>query len=403
MPSSSQDVKCTEYNALNSHEYLRQILKEIRSKVFKMACKEFKHINNAAILLSGGKGDTFNFYDNDTLICNFRQEPFFRYLFGCNEPDLMGLLDLSRQEIILFIQPLPIAAERWIGPRKTFSHYIKEFGLTDAKAMHSLDDELKRRKIAYLYLLNGKNSDSGSWTTTTATFDNIKQYTLNYKDLYPLLCEARVIKTKMEIDLMRTACLVSSKAHVHVMRHIKAKMTERQLEALFKGFTYYFGGARHQAYECICGSGGNASILHYGHAAYPNDKRLNDGDTVVLDMGSEYLGYATDITCSYPVNGLFTDKQRLIHEAVLDANKTICDAMKPGVIWSDMHRLAERVLLKHLYKNLKILIYPLQDGKNEEEIVDYFMSLFVCSMFMPHGLGHLLGMNVNLEHCILCI
>eukprot|EP01084_Bolivina_argentea_P087616 158240_1 len=397
MPSCSGDHKCPEYNSLNAHQYLRQILTEVRTKIFDMASKQLKHIKNGAILLSGGTADTFNFYDNDTLITNFRQEPFFRYIFGCNEPDLMGLLDLEKKEIILFITPLPLESERWQGPRKSFNYYEKEYAVTHAAPTQHLDMVLKQNNIKYLYLLHGKNSDSDLYTTTTATFDNIKDYILDYTSLHSLLCEARVIKTQTEIALMRNACLVTSKAHVHVMRHIKPKMTERQLEALFKGYTYYFGGARHQAYECICGSGSNGSILHYGHSGYPNDKVLLNGETVVLDMGSEYLGYATDITCSYPVNGKFTNKQRMIHEAVVDANRCVCAAMKPGIMWTDMHRLSERILLKHLYKNMKVLKYPLAGGKkkSENEIIDYFMSLFVCSLFMPHGLGHFLGMNVH--------
>eukprot|EP01083_Nonionella_stella_P182919 659545_1 len=398
MPQCSENVHCPEYNTLNDHQYLRSILSEVRAKVFQMASKNLKHIKNGAILLSGGVSSTFSFYDNDTLISNFRQEPFFRYLFGCNEPDLMGMLDLQRQEVILFVTPLPLSSERWQGPRKTFKDYKDEYLLTGAASVQQLDSVLKQRNIQYLYLLHGQNTDSDLYTTTTAHFDNIKQYTLDYHSLHPLLCEARVHKTKSEIDLIRTACLVTSKAHVHVMRHIKPAMTERQLEALFKGYTYYFGGARHQAYECICGGGVNGSVLHYGHAGYPNDKRLNDGDTVVLDMGSEYLGYATDITCSYPVNGVFTKKQEMIHTAVVDANRAVSKAMKPGVLWTDMHRLSERVLLTHLYKNMKILKYPFADDKEQKsdsEVLDYFMELYVASMFMPHGLGHLLGMNVH--------
>ena len=397
MPSCSQEVKCPDYDSLNSHKYLRQMLKEVRDKIFDMAAKELTHNKNGGILLSGGKSSTFNFYDTDTLISNFRQEPFFRYIFGCNEPDLMGLLDLDKKEIILFLTPLPLEAERWMGKRKTFSYYEKEYLLTNASPIQQLDNILKQRDIKYLYLLNGQNSDSDLYSTTTATFNNIKNYILDYNSLYPLLCESRVIKTNTEIKLMRRACLVSSKAHVYVMRHIKPNMTERQLEALFKGYTYYYGGARHQAYECICGSGNHGSILHYGHSAYPNDKILKNGETVVLDMGSEYLGYATDITCSYPVNGIFTDKQKMIHNAVVDANRTVCNIMKPGILWTDMHRLSERILLKHLYKNMKILKYPFGDikDKTDKEIIDYFMSIYMCSMFMPHGLGHFIGITVH--------
>ena len=134
------------------------------------------------------------------------------------------------------------------------------------------------------------------------------------------------------------------------MRHIKAGMTERQLESLFKGWTYFYGGARHQAYECICGSGNHGSILHYGHSGYPNDKCIKNNETVVLDMGSEYMGYATDITCSYPVNGQFNEKQKIIHNAVYQAQLAVLQNLKPGIKWTDMHRLAEKIICQHLFQ-----------------------------------------------------
>ncbi len=82
-----------------------------------------------------------------------------------------------------------------------------------------------------------------------------KNYWIDRKQLHPTLSECRVCKTPSEINLLRAACRVTCQGHLHVMRHIQAKMKERQLEALFKGYSYYFGGARHQAYECICASG----------------------------------------------------------------------------------------------------------------------------------------------------
>jgi len=222
-------------------------------------------------------------------------------------------------------------------------------------------------------------------------------YEIDKDSLYPLLSEARVHKTPYEIDLIRAACLVSSKAHVFVMRHVQPNMTERQLEALFRGYTNFYGGSRHDAYECICGSGVNGAILHYGHAGYPNDKIIKNDETMVLDMGSEYQGYATDITCSYPANGKFTDKQKLMHTAVYDAQSAVLKSIKPGVSWPDMHRLAEKVLIKHLLKNMKILQYNNKEktNKKEEEVIEELLKSNVISLFMPHGLGHLLGMNVH--------
>jgi len=97
-------------------------------------------------------------------------------------------------------------------------------------------------------------------------------------------------------------------------------------------------------YLPICGCGHNAATLHYND----NDKILQDGQTVLVDYAHSVGHYASDITSSFPVNGKFTQKQRDIYELVLKASRSVMSAMKPGVSWTDMHLLAERVILTGL-------------------------------------------------------
>jgi Xaa-Pro dipeptidase len=112
---------------------------------------------------------------------------------------------------------------------------------------------------------------------------------------------------------------------------------------------------------------------------------MRDGERIVLDLGSEFSGYATDITRSYPVNGKFTDDQKAIHNAVLSAQQAVINAMKPGISWVDMHLLAEKTIIEHLLK-----IGILHNGTVKEIQEAYVGSVFFC-----HGLGHLLGLNVH--------
>lgn len=84
-------------------------------------------------------------------------------------------------------------------------------------------------------------------------------------------------------------------------------VSEFQAESEFLHHSYSVGGCRHVSYTCICGTGDNSSILHYGHAGAPNDAVLKDGDMCLFDMGANYGGYAADITCSFPANGKFTE------------------------------------------------------------------------------------------------
>ncbi|KAI3802869.1 hypothetical protein L1987_31014 [Smallanthus sonchifolius] len=99
-----------------------------------------------------------------------------------------------------------------------------------------------------------------------------------------------------------------------------------------------------------------SSVLHYGHAAAPNDRTLQDGDMALLDMGAEFHFYGSDITCSFPVNGKFTSNQRLIYNAVLDAHDAVISSMKAGVNWVDMHKLAEKIILQMLKKGSSLLV-----------------------------------------------
>ena len=110
-------------------------------------------------------------------------------------------------------------------------------------------------------------------------------------------------------------------------------------------------GCRHVSYTCICGSGRSGAVLHYGHAGAPNDQLVKSDHMVLFDMGAEYFCFCSDITCSYPVTGKFTEKQKIIYNAVWRATKAVLAAAKPGVSWLDMHKLANREMLTSLLEN----------------------------------------------------
>ena len=98
---------------------------------------------------------------------------------------------------------------------------------------------------------------------------------------------------------------MSSEAHKEVMKNVKPGLHEFQMESIFQDYCYRFGGMRNLSYTCICASGHNGSVLHYGHAGAPNDKLINDSELCLFDMGGEYYCYGSDITCTFPSNGKF--------------------------------------------------------------------------------------------------
>jgi len=92
------------------------------------------------------------------------------------------------------------------------------------------------------------------------------------------VCFSRMIKSDLELEVLRYVTKISSDAHIHVMRTVHAGMMEYQAEATFLNYVYLVGGCRHAGYTCICSSGDNGAVLHYGHAGAPNSRRINDGD-----------------------------------------------------------------------------------------------------------------------------
>nr|XP_005893978.1 PREDICTED: xaa-Pro dipeptidase isoform X3 [Bos mutus] len=242
---------------------------------------------------------------------------------------------------------------------------------------------LTSRSPSVLLTLRGVNTDSGS-ICREASFEGISKFNVNNTILHPEIVECRVFKTDMELEVLRYTNKISSEAHREVMKAVKVGMKEYEMESLFEHYCYSRGGMRHSSYTCICGSGENSAVLHYGHAGAPNDKTIQDGDMCVFDMGGEYYCFASDITCSFPANGKFTPDQKAIYEAVLRSCRAVMSAMKPGVWWPDMHRLADRIHLEELTR------IGLLTGS-----VDAMVQVHLGAVFMPHGLGHLLGLDVH--------
>ncbi|CAE8650174.1 unnamed protein product [Polarella glacialis] len=159
---------------------------------------------------------------------------------------------------------------------------------------------------------------------------------------------------------------------------------EYQLESTFAYSCHYNGGCRLLSYTPIAGSGPNSAVLHYGHAGAPNDRKLEDGDIVLCDMGSELYCYASDITNSFPASGTFTADQRLIFETVAAMQSAVLGAMRSGVQWAAMHELAYRVLCERLAA-AGLLVGD----------VDALMAANVAAVLMPHGLGHFMGIDTH--------
>ena len=345
-----------------------------------------KSIATGVILLRGGISSTRFDTDHEHL---FRQESYFAHLLGVREPDCWALIELPSGRTTLLIPRLAPAYAVWMGAILPPEHFRKQYHVDACGFTDEVSATLSAALAASpgpVRVLDGSNSDSDlNLATILPTAEAIPAgATVDAESLYDVAAECRVCKSADEIDLMRYVSWVSSCAHASVMADVKSGMMEYQLEALFLFHCAYYGGCRLSAYTCICACGPNSSVLHYGHAGAPNDRCLKDTDMALLDMGCEYNCYTSDITCSFPVGGNFTRDQRMVYEAVLESQKQILGAMRPGVSWLDMHLLMNRVTLTHL-KAAGLL-----QGDVEE-----MMAANLGSVFTPCGLGHLIGIDTH--------
>lgn len=335
---------------------------------------------DAIVVLQGG--EETNRYCTDTGIL-FRQESFFHWAFGVTEQGCYGAIDINTGRSIIFVPKLPESYAVWMGKIHAPEHFKQKYAVDEVQYSCDIAKVLSAKSPSVLLTLRGVNTDSGS-VCREASFEGISQFSVNNTLLHPEIVECRVFKTDMELEVLRYTNRVSSEAHKEVMKAAKIGMREYELESVFLNYCYARGGMRHTSYTCICGSGDNSSVLHYGHAGAPNDKILENGDMCLFDMGGEYYCYSSDITCSFPANGKFTADQREIYEAVLKSSRAVMNAVKPGVAWPDMHRVADRIHLEELTR-IGIL------KGNVEDMIKAHMG----AVFMPHGLGHFLGIDVH--------
>jgi Xaa-Pro dipeptidase len=363
--------------AHEKYEVDRTMHRENREKTVK-AFRE-KHSNVASNSVFFFKGDiTHSIHDGDTEHLP-DQEANFWYLFGVEDPDLFGVVEVDTGRSVLFVPELPRELSMWMTLHNK-EYFKANYDIDEVLYMSEMEEYFRARVLGTIYFFYGVDSDS-KLTPALPEFEFLSKHKTDKEVLYPILCEVRVIKSKKEIDILRVVGKVSSDIHILCMRNNKAGIREYQIEALYKFASQSTLGARWLAYSAICASGHGCATLHY----IDNDKKFEDGQLTLCDMGLKFYGYCSDITCTYPVNGKFTEKQKHIYNAVLEATNAVKNAVKPGVNWGDMHLLAERIIVKNLISYGIIKNVPIEELEEKR----------VGAVFFPHGLGHFLGLRVH--------
>lgn len=318
----------------------------------------------------------------------FRHDSDFYYLTGFAEPESVAVLIPGRSsgEFILFCRERDAHMETWNGLRAGLEGATERFAADDAFPIEDLDDILpgllEDQERIYYTMGNDPAFDQRVLSWVKHVRDQARSGISapdEFISLNHILHDMRLYKSRYEIKAMRRAAKISAAAHKRAMQVCRPGLTEYQIEAeLCHEFLHQ--GARSAAYPSIVGGGANSCILHYTD----NDAELKDGDILLIDAGAEYESYASDITRSFPVNGKFTEEQRLLYNIVLEAQLAAIDAVKPGNHWNQPHEAAVRVMTEGLVK-LGILKGKVRTLIKEQAYSKYYM----------HRTGHWLGMDVH--------
>lgn len=317
----------------------------------------------------------------------FRQDSDFYYLTGFNEPNAVLALskdDKGNVSYVLFNQSSDPIAEIWTGKRIGQDNACKVYKADESFDIANIDntmpDLFAGKQIVYYPLGADEQLDLNILNWLKLAKNKVASFIPDtLTDVLPFIHELRLFKSEQELEFMRKAAVISANAHLELMRSCKAGMQEYQLEAIFNA-KCLDAGCRSLAYNSIVASGNNSCTLHYT----ANDQQLVSGDLVLVDAGGEYNNYAADITRTFPVNGKFTESQRLIYNLVLDAQLAGIAEVKPGNTWDRVQIVIVEILVKGLIK-LGIL-----SGDYKQLIKDN-----AYKKFYMHSSGHWLGLDVH--------
>lgn len=343
--------------------------KEIYVERRKKLKENFK---DGIILIPGNNYSPLDCKDN---CYPFLQDATFRYYFGLSHPGLVGIIDIDNDKEIIFGNDYTISDIIWMGKQKYLKELVFEVGIKSFIEIEELKSYLvKRKNIRFTnqYREDIKNFISSLIDINPFNFDDYTSF-----ELVNAIIAQRNIKSDVEIKEIEKAVNITKEMHLAAIKNVRIGMKEFELvaevEHAIKKNNAYF------SFQTILTKNGQILHNHY----YGNT--LKSGDLVLLDCGAiNENGYCGDMTTTFPVSGKFSERQKLIHNIVRDMFDKAVDISKVGVFYRDVHLEVCKVMAEN-FKKIGLL------KGNVEELV----SKGAHALFMPHGLGHMLGMTVH--------
>lgn len=336
-------------------------------------------------------------HSNDILPTNadgslpLKQNSDLFYLSGVDQEEtvlvLMPDAKDEKEREILFVKETSEQIAIWDGDKLTKEQARAATGIERIEWSHAFDGFLHRLvpQVDHIYLTTNEHLRASAVVQTRNDRfirDCQSRYPLHrYERLAPLMHRLRMIKQPVEIDILQKACDITEAGFRRVLGFIRPDAGEWEVEAEYL-HEFVRRGSRGFAYTPIIGGGKNACVLHY----IENDKRLRDGDLLLMDVAAEYAGWNADMTRTVPVNGRFTPRQRDVYNSVLRVLRGANALLRPGnTPMNYQKQVIELMEAELIGLDLIDARAAKEQGPDKPLVKKYFM----------HGTSHHLGLDVH--------
>jgi Xaa-Pro aminopeptidase len=340
-----------------------------------------KEAKNGIALFPGNVEAAFNYPANTY---HFRQDSTFSYFFGLNQPDLAGIIDLDNNKDILFGNDVDMDDIIWMGPQPSMVERGKLVGISQTAPLSDFETYVKEalakgRKIHFLPPYRGETK---IWLSELLGIAPGALKAAASEELIHAVVKLRSIKSAEEITEIEKMVDVAYLMHTTAMKMAHPGIVEQEIAGTIEGVALANAGP--VSFPIILSINGQTLHNHHHGNTLVADRML------VVDSGCESVEtlYSSDITRTVPVGGKFNPRQKEIYEIVLNANMKAIEAIKPGIVYREIHLLAARTIVEGLKSA------GLMKGDTDAAV-----EAGAHAMFFPHGLGHMMGMDVHdMEH-----
>ncbi len=336
-----------------------------------------KLVKSGVILLFGNNESPCNYPSN--AYYPFRQDSTFLYYFGQNRDGLVGVIDVDNDTETLLGDDISIDDIVWYGSVDSVAQMAAQVGVAHSAPLAQLADITSDAKehCRRVHFLPPYRFDNKIQIQELLGIHPSQQTTLASMDLIMAVVKMRSVKEPQEIEEIERACAIGYQMHTTAMRLTRPGVTEKYVGGQVDGVAHSLGSK--VSFATIFSQHGE--IMHGNPSLAP----LEAGRLALCDAGAETMSnYCSDNTRTYPVSGKFTQRQLEIYSIVEACHDYVLQVARPGVKWYDVHMAVCRLMTDRL-KELGLM-----RGDTEEAV-----RAGAHAMFLPHGLGHMMGMDVH--------